>query len=216
MMSAHIQQAGLLSGRSMTMMAVIGLHALVISALIAIKVVPELTRPGPLTLVLVPVVEPVDPVSAEPVSLSRDTKLTFDTKVVVPVPDNLQWEVADAVQPKSEVGASQEIEVARGSVVDAVTRSATELQYQIVRPTEDYYPAASLALEEQGIAVVRVCVDAAGRIDGVPTVQSSSGHRRLDVAAVRWARESLRFTPATLDGLAVVACKGFRVNFSMR
>jgi protein TonB len=210
MMSAHIQQAGLLSGRSMTMMAVIGLHALVISALIAIKVVPELTRPGPLTLVLVPVV------SAEPVSLSRVTKLTFDTKVVVPVPDNLQWEVADAVQPKSEVGASQEIEVARGSVVDAVTRSATELQYQIVRPTEDYYPAASLALEEQGIAVVRVCVDAAGRIDGVPTVQSSSGHRRLDVAAVRWARESLRFTPATLDGLAVVACKGFRVNFSMR
>ncbi len=216
MMSAHIQQAGLLSGRSMTMMAVIGLHALVISALIAIKVVPELTKPGPLSLVLVPVVEPADPVPTEPASLSRETKLTFDTKVVIPVPDNLQWEVAETVQPQPEVGTAQENEVAVGPVVGAAPRSATGLQYQIVRPTEDYYPAASLQLEEQGVAVVRVCVDAAGRIDGVPTIQSSSGHRRLDVAAVRWARESLRFTPATVDGLAVVACKGFRVNFTMR
>ncbi len=216
MMSAHIQQAGLLSGRSMTMMAVIGLHALVIAALIAVKVVPELAKPGPLSLVLVPVVEPADPVRTEPTSSSRDLKPTFNTKVVIPVPDHIQWEVAETVQAQPEVGTAGGDEVESGSVVNAVSRSATELQYQIVRSTDDYYPSASLMLEEQGVAVVRVCVDAAGRMDGVPTVQSSSGHRRLDTAAVRWARESLRFTPATVDGLAVAACKGFRVNFAVR
>ncbi len=216
MMSAHIQQAGLLSGRSMTMMAVIGLHALVISALIAIRVVPELTKPGPLSLVLVPVVEPVDPVPPEPASASRDPKLTLIPEVVIPVPNNLQWEAPEAVEPQAGVETGPEIEAAAGSDVVAVTRSATELRYQIVRPSDDYYPATSLMLEERGVAVVRVCVDPAGRITGVPTIQSSSGHRRLDAAAVRWARESLRFTPATVDGLAVAACKGFRVNFTLR
>jgi protein TonB len=215
-MSAHIQQAGLLSGRSMTMMAVIGLHALVISALIAIRVVPELTKPGPLSLVLVPVVDPVDPVPPEPASASRDPQLTLIPKVMIPLPNNLQWEAPDVVEPLAGVEAGPEVAAAAGSDVVTATRSSTELRHQIVRPTDDYYPATSLMLEEHGVAVVRVCVDATGRIDGVPTIQSSSGHRRLDAAAVRWARESLRFTPATVDGLAVAACKGFRVNFALR
>jgi hypothetical protein len=49
----------------------------------------------------------------------------------------------------------------------------------------------------------------------MPTIENSSGSARLDGAAVTWAREALRFTPATRSGSPVSACKGFRVNFTL-
>jgi TonB family protein len=92
----------------------------------------------------------------------------------------------------------------------------TPLQFRAVRPADDYYPSASQSMQEEGLAIVRVCVTPAGKLDGKPVIESTSGSARLDAAALTWAREALRFTPATERGVPVAACKGFRVNFKLR
>ena len=94
-------------------------------------------------------------------------------------------------------------------------RKFTDLTYRAVKSPNEFYPPTSVALQEQGISIVRVCVDAAGRLDGAPTIQTSSGYKRLDQAAVRWTREALRFTPATEDGVGMRSCKGFKVVFNL-
>jgi protein TonB len=90
------------------------------------------------------------------------------------------------------------------------------LNFVALRPSDDFYPPISLRMGEQGITVIRICVSAAASLQGVPTVTSSSGHKRLDAAAVTWASEALRFEPATRNGTAVPGCKGVRVNFRLR
>jgi periplasmic protein TonB len=221
-MSTQIQQAGLLSGRSMTFMAVVGLHALVIAALIAMRTVPALMdrSQGPTIVVLDPLPKPLPP-EAQP-SLPDALPAVAIPVVPVPVPVLIPIDTADAIPSPVGVAAQQESSVQIGPVVPVAPvaavplRTSTELQYKVTRSTDEYYPGASVALEEQGVAIVQVCVDAAGRIQGAPTLQESSGYKRLDKAAVRWASESLRFTPATRDGVAVAACKGFRVKFDLR
>jgi TonB family protein len=217
-MSAHIQQAGLFSGRHMTFMVVVGLHAVVISALIAMRFAPDLPRQVPdITVIPVVNVDPPDPVPQDP------RPLPVESRLIPLVPPEVR-----IIQPLEHVEIATIQTPARNAVPDdagattvsadtrPVPRISTELQFQIVRPADDYYPDASVRMEERGIAIVRVCVDAAGRIAGRPTIQASSGYKRLDQAALLWASESLRFTPATADGAAIAACKGFRVNFTLR
>jgi TonB family protein len=95
------------------------------------------------------------------------------------------------------------------------SRVLTDLKYRAVKSPDEFYPPSSVSLQEQGVAIVNVCVGADGRIDGTPMIQASSGYKRLDQAAVRWTREALRFTPATENGTGVRACKGFRVVFNL-
>ena len=83
--------------------------------------------------------------------------------------------------------------------------------------TEDYYPAASRRLEEQGTAVVHVCVGANGRLTGEPSVEKTSGSSRLDEGAVRLAKAgSGHYKPATEDGKPVDACWPLAIKFQMR
>jgi TonB family protein len=68
---------------------------------------------------------------------------------------------------------------------------------------------------EEGSSILQVCVAATGALAATPTLETSAGYARLDSAALKWAREALRFTPAQRDGKAVTACKGFRVTFGL-
>ena len=102
------------------------------------------------------------------------------------------------------------------STVTARVPADTTLAYTAVRSPDEYYPPVSAQLGEQGAVVVYACADARGRLQGQPRVQGSSGFERLDAAAVKWASEALRFTPATRAGTPVAACKGFRVTFRLK
>jgi TonB family protein len=206
----------------MTFLAVVGLHVLAISALILVRFVPPLIKPAetPLTWIVEPPPEQPPPESQPtvarvnvpvvqmPVIDPPDIVLMPVEAVPLPVPDGQSLPV-EQVAP---VGVAT---VVAPVATQAPTRVTTELQYRMTRPTDDYYPDTSKQLEEQGVAIVRVCVDASGKMTGKPVVQTSSGYSRLDKAAVRWASDSLRFTPATVDGIGVAACKGFRVNFDL-
>jgi TonB family protein len=219
-MSAYIQQARVLSGRQLTLMGVIGLHALVITALIAIKYVPPMIDPGPAPFEIIndppEVIPPPAQPTIKPVEMQR-------FQIVVPViqpPDVTEPLEAQVIE--TPVAASGPVQIDSGpepaseNVVPAPpARVFTDLRYSIVRSTDEYYPNASVTLLEQGIAIVRVCVDGAGRISGQPTIQTSSGYKRLDQAAIKWVKEALRFTPAMENGVGVQACKGFRVVFNL-
>jgi len=75
----------------------------------------------------------------------------------------------------------------------------------------DYYPAQSRRNNEEGRALVHICVDERGRVASA-AVDASSGHALLDDAAVRLAK-LYRFKPATQDGKPVQQCTGLPVKF---
>jgi periplasmic protein TonB len=82
---------------------------------------------------------------------------------------------------------------------------------------DDFYPSQARRLEEQGIATVRVCVDAKGRLTSDPTVQQGSGSARLDEGALKLARAgSGHYRASTEDGQPVNSCYPFRIRFQIR
>jgi periplasmic protein TonB len=83
--------------------------------------------------------------------------------------------------------------------------------------TEDYYPAASKRMGEKGVATVRVCVDAAGRLTTDPSIVQPSGSARLDEGALRLARAgSGHYRATTEDGRPVSSCYAYRIRFELR
>jgi protein TonB len=110
----------------------------------------------------------------------------------------------------------QEAGAAGGSAVVPPPAPPTPMRYRETRAIDDFYPPVSIRLAEGGVATVRACIDASGRLQDEPSITSSSGHARLDAAAAAWARESLSFTPGTRDGKPVGGCKDFRVRFRLR
>jgi protein TonB len=83
--------------------------------------------------------------------------------------------------------------------------------------TDDYYPAASKRLGEQGRSTVKVCVDSKGKLTDEPTVVQSSGMPRLDEGAVKLAKAgSGHYRPTTEDGQPVASCFAFAIKFELR
>ncbi len=66
------------------------------------------------------------------------------------------------------------------------------------------YPAASIRAQEQGTTRLEVCVSSNGRVTSA-TVAQSSGHVRLDEAALKWIRNG-RFSPGSVGGVAQSMC----------
>jgi TonB family protein len=82
---------------------------------------------------------------------------------------------------------------------------------------DDFYPSAARRLEEQGLAVVRVCVDANGRLTSDPTTIQGSGSDRLDAGALQLAKAgSGHYRASTEDGRPLNACFPLRVRFQLR
>lgn len=214
MSAATIERASVLTGRQLVLGVVIVLHALGIGALMSMRIsVPD--KPPPI-LKAVTSVDPLTPQPMEPRPVLEAEQLVTTLQLPqVPVPvvqfPEVQWsapDLAPPVQPAADAGSALPGEVA--------VIAPTELAHRVIRSPDDYYPATSLQLQEEGVAIVRVCVGPDGRLDGRPVIERGSGSRRLDAAALQWAGEALAFTPATRNGSPVAACKGFRVNFRLR
>jgi TonB family protein len=199
----------------MVLLVTIGLHALVIAVLMTMKMGITVFDPPALRAEFL---TPDKPVEQPPPELQITTPEKPVISVAIPLPDFV-IPVDDPpdtalVLPPADTGPVTV--AAEGPPSGSVAQiPSTALQFTVVRSTDDYYPSQSLSLGEQGVAVVRICVTPAGRLDGRPVIETSSGSSRLDAAAITWAREALRFTPATRGGEAVAACKGFKVNFKL-
>jgi TonB family protein len=200
-------------GRPMALTITIGLHVALVAGLLAIKVV-ESAKQGVTPLQLqeirnerppVPEVKPLDPVLGEPAAVPQPIPDLPD----FPIDDSISAEVVDAAREVVEIDAPLSVDATTVMVAD------TPLRYQAVRPSDDYYPPQAIRMAAEGAAVVRACVDSAGRLSGAPAVVRTSRVSMLDAAAVKWASEALRFQPATRGGTAVASCKEFRVSFTL-
>jgi periplasmic protein TonB len=83
---------------------------------------------------------------------------------------------------------------------------------------DSFYPPASQRLEEQGSSLVEACIGPQGTLVADPTVAKSSGHARLDEAALKLAKAgSGRYKPGTEDGKPMAkSCFQFVVKFQIK
>jgi protein TonB len=82
-------------------------------------------------------------------------------------------------------------------------------------PSEEYYPAASKRLGEEGTPVVKVCIGPVGKLAEEPTIATSSGNARLDEAAIKYAKAG-RYIAGSVDGAPSTECIQFRVKFELK
>jgi protein TonB len=81
---------------------------------------------------------------------------------------------------------------------------------------DDYYPDASRRLGEEGLTIVDICVGPDGKLTEPPKVGKTSGHERLDQAAVKVASVgSGRFKPATEEGKPISKCTQLPIRFKL-
>jgi protein TonB len=81
---------------------------------------------------------------------------------------------------------------------------------------DDFYPDASRRLGEEGLTVVDICVGPDGKLTEAPKVHTSSGHERLDQAAIKVAQTgSGRFKPATEEGKPITKCTQLPIRFKL-
>jgi protein TonB len=77
----------------------------------------------------------------------------------------------------------------------------------------DYYPESSRRNGEEGRAIVKICVSAAGKIDSAE-IANTTGHPLLDEAALKVAK-AMRFKPATSEGKPAASCPTLPVKFEL-
>lgn len=216
MSATTIERASLLTGRQMVFFGVVALHALAIASLMAMRIpMDEKASPGLQWIDPLVPEKPLDPPPPVP-----PPDLVSSSSVVVSLPviagPVIGVEVVPAVPVETGIAIPALVETPAGAHGANVAVPATGLQSRAVRSPDDFYPATSIQLQEEGLAVVNVCVGPTGRLEGAPSVKTSSGSRRLDAAAVKWAGEALVFTPATRNGAAVSACREYRVRFTLK
>jgi protein TonB len=75
------------------------------------------------------------------------------------------------------------------------------------------YPGTEWRAQNQGNTSLGLCIDARGRVTSANLVKSS-GHPKLDDAALKWVKDA-RFSPGTVDGAAQAVC-GHTVVYEWR
>lgn len=107
------------------------------------------------------------------------------------------------LRPRGDAGAA-------AVVADASPKGDSRAPALLESP-RPAYPRISLRLSEEGSVLVRIHVDADGRVSSVEVLESS-GHERLDEAARAGVR-SWRFEPALRDGVPVAGTYDHRIIF---
>ena len=75
------------------------------------------------------------------------------------------------------------------------------------------YPPGEIRAKNEGNTSLGLCVDARGRVTSA-SLAKSSGHPRLDDAALKWVKNA-RFSPGTVDGAPATVC-GHTVVYEWR
>lgn len=206
-MSTYIHRMQITSGRTVVAGVIVALHVAFIAGLMAWKIAESTNNTSATAIKLAWITQPKQPKPVPVVPKASDMPVKPVEEVTVPIPEP---EVAN-------LPAEPESSALSATVDDSATQSVdTPLQYRAVRPADDYYPPQAIRMNQVGAAIIRTCVDASGHLTSKPQLVTSSSSPLLDSAAVTWASEALRFTPATRGGVAVASCKDFRVKFKLR
>lgn len=202
--------AGLSPRRSLTLIVVVGLHAALFYALItgaAAGFIHEIV-PGPVDLI------PDVPHEVKKVSLPTGPQIESRFRIPEPKMTDVPPPIEPAVIADTLPAGPPSVEA--GQPVAPVIHIAGG-PGQDFPAVDDYYPRVSRYLGEEGVGTVHVCVDAMGRLTGLPGLDQATGSPRLDAAALALAKAgSGHYRPATEDGRPVGSCYAFRVRFQLR
>ncbi len=212
-MAAYVQDTSFFTRRTIVLFAIIALHVFIAWALatgLARRAI-ELVAPPIQTEVVEEVQKKDEPPPPPPPQMERPP-------VEIPPPD-----VAIEVPVETQSTAIQD--VTDKPVVRAPPPPPPPKPRNVVSPrpgkgfpaTEDYYPAASKRLGEEGSANVHVCVGPNGKLTEEPTIAQTSGNQRLDDGALKLAKAgSGHYQPGTEDGQPTTACMVFKIKFELR
>jgi periplasmic protein TonB len=209
-MAAYVHDTEFFTRRTLVFAAIVGLHLFILWAFatgLARKAI-EVLAPPIQTDIVQEEKTKSEPPPPPPPELRKEV-------VEVPPPDIsiAMPEVGPATTAiTARVAESKPAPVARAAV--AATAVGLGKGFPNV---DDYYPDASRRLGEEGLTVVDVCVGPDGKLTEAPKVGKSSGHERLDQAAVKVATlGSGRFKPATEEGKPITKCTQLPIRFKLR
>ncbi|KQQ74645.1 energy transducer TonB [Xanthomonas sp. Leaf131] len=211
------RSTGIDTSRVLAMSTAVALHLLAGGLLLiplSYRAIPQQSTPKERWVMPITIATPPPPVF--PIVVKFKPPTTHTPPVVVPVQVQTPMVNQTAVVDSTPV--------ALPAVSDAVSDSAPAIaapsgpveagQLQYLSSPAPGYPVAALRAGQQGTVLLRVLVGTDGRPTEV-SVQTSSGHRALDLAARSQVLRSWRFQPAMQNGQAVQAYGLVPVSFSL-
>jgi protein TonB len=185
--------------------AIVGVHVVLIYALCSWAPLRAALVEVPIeaTIINAPVVAPQD-VPPPPPQLES---------AHIPVIDPPVISIAEEPAPNAITVAHVEQQPAPApQPVKATPREITDVAY--IEPPAPKYPAESKRTGEEGLVILRVLIDEAGRAARIE-VERSSGYARLDAAA-RVAVEHALFKPYVENGVPRVALAKIPIEFTWK
>ena len=209
-MAAYVHDTDYFTRRTAVLALIIALHVFILWAFatgLARKAI-EVLAPPIQTDILQEEKNKTEPPPPPPPELRKQV-------VEVPPPD-IQIAMPE-VGPQTSAITARVAEKAPAPVAKAAVAATAVGLGKGFPNVDDYYPDASRRLGEEGLTVVDVCVGPDGKLTEPPKVNKSSGHERLDQAAVKVASVgSGRFKPATEEGKPVAKCTQLPIRFKLR
>jgi len=208
-MAAYVHDTDFFTRRTAVLAAIIALHLFIAWALatgLARKAI-EVLAPPIQTDIVQEEKTKTEPPPPPPPELRKQV-------VEVPPPD-IQIAMPEVGPQTSAITAR--VEQLKAAPVAKAAVAATAIGLGKGFPNvDDYYPDASRRLGEEGLTIVDICVGPDGKLTEPPKVGKTSGHERLDQAAVKVASVgSGRFKPATEEGKPISKCTQLPIRFKL-
>jgi protein TonB len=207
-MPAYAQDSGFFTRRGIVVVAIIGIHVLVMYALasgLARKIV-EVVAPNIEADIVEEVKNDEEPPPPPPPEMERPPVEVPPPEVSIDLPMETTTTAIQDVTDKPPPPAPPPPPRVAGS--PAKMRSAVD--------PDQFYPPGAKRREEQGSPVVQACVGPNGRLVREPVITETSGFPELDGAAVKVAKAN-RYTPAMEGGTALPeSCVRFKVKFVIK
>ena len=207
-MAAYAQDSSFFTRRGIVVVAIVGLHLLVLWALasgLARKMV-EVIAPNIEADIVEEVKNEEEPPPPPPPEMERPPVEVPPPEVTIDLPMETTTTAIQDVTDKPPPPAPPPPPRVAGT--SAKMKSAAD--------PDQFYPPGAKRREEQGSPVVQACVGANGKLVREPVVTETSGFPELDGAAVKVAKAN-RYTPGTENGAAVAeSCVKFKVKFVIK
>jgi protein TonB len=207
-MAAYAQDSSFFTRRGVVVVAIVGLHLLVLWALasgLARKMV-EVIAPNIEADIVEEVKNEEEPPPPPPPEMERPPVEVPPPEVSIDLPMETATTAIQDVTDKPPPPAPPPPPRVAGS--PAKMKSAVD--------PDQFYPPGAKRREEQGSPVVQACVGPNGRLVREPVITETSGFPELDGAAVKVAKAN-RYTPASENGTALPeSCVKFKVKFVIK
>jgi TonB family protein len=210
-MNPVVHTAEILPPRALLFLGIVALHA-VFAWFLAKGLMVGITNylaPVPIDASFVPERTP------PPTQIPVEAPVLRAPSIEAPTPEE-PWEIDVPTEPDTTLIATPElIPSSAGSGTIAPPAEPIRLIGRNSLPNSaDYYPPHLRRSLVEGSTQVRACVNEEGRLQGLPSVEQSSGTAALDNAAVRVARDG-RYARSMQGEKAVPNCFRFRIVFTL-